>query len=365
MEVVERLAAEADLAAVLAVRAETPHDEVLPSGVRAIGLTDIWAGKQPFDPVIARLETLRPTHLVLLLPSVDLLAWARRRGIRTLPSLADSFSPRSGLRGLLDRWRIRRLARALDHSAVERVGNHNIAAAEELAAIGVRPSKIVPWDWPRTPTPADFPAKTPPTRDRKHLVCVGSVTEAKGVGDAIRALAADPEMGGGATLDVVGDGDLEGMHRLAAELGVERRVTFAGRVPHAAVAPRMHEADAVLVYSRHAYGEGLPGTIYLGLAARTPLVVSDHPMFTTYLRDREDALVVPERTPAALAGRLRELFAEPDLYTHLSRNSEAVFKRIQHPVMWGEFIERWIRDRPEDRAWLEAQSLPHWRAARR
>jgi hypothetical protein len=83
------------------------------------------------------------------------------------------------------------------------------------------------------------------------------------------------------------------------------RVTFTSRIPRAEIAPRMHAADAVLVYSRHAYGEGLPGTIYLGLASRTPLVVSDHPMFVAYLRDGEDVLVAPEHAPAALAARLR------------------------------------------------------------
>ena len=62
----------------------------------------------------------------------------------------------------------------------------------------------------------------------------------------------------------------------------------------------MHAADAVLVYLRHAYGEGLPVTIYLGFASRTPLVVSDHPMFVAYLRDCEDVLVAPERAPEAL-----------------------------------------------------------------
>jgi len=361
MEVVDRLAAEAALAAVLCINAEASHDEVLPSGVRSVGLENIWARKRPFDAVIAQLDRLAPTHLVLRLPSIELLSWAQAREVRVLPSFADSFTPRPGLRGLRDRWRHRRLGRAINHGSVDRAGNHNVAAAEALAAIGVAPEKIVPWDWPRSPTPADFSIKVAQGAGPKRLIYVGTVSEAKGVGDVIRALVVDPEMGNRATLEVVGAGDIDGMRALAASLGVAGRVTFAGRIPHAEVAPRMHAADAVLVYSRHAYGEGLPGTIYLGLASRTPLVVSDHPMFVAYLRDGEDVLVAPERAPEALAARLCELFDDDELYARLSRNSDTAFARITHPVLWGEFIERWLRDTPEDRAWLDAQALPRWR----
>jgi hypothetical protein len=364
MEVVERLVTQSAFPTVLCVDAEQPHDEILPSGVHSIGLENIWNHRRPFAAVIALLEALAPTHLVLRLPSAELLAWARRRGVRVLPSFADSFTPRSGFRGWLDRWRLYRLASALNHPSVTCVGNHNIAAAEAMAGIGVKPEKIVPWDWPRSPTPQDFSAKAAPGAGRKRLIFVGTVSEAKGVGDILRALAADPAMGEGATLEVLGSGDIDGMRALAAQLGVSQRVQFAGRIPHAAVAPAMHAADAVLVYSRHAYGEGLPGTIYLGLASRTPLVVSDHPMFTAYFRDEEDLLIVPEGAPAMLAARLRALFEDNALYGALSYNSEFAFKRIVHPVLWGAFVQHWLRDAPEDRTWLKANALPRWQHGR-
>ena len=168
-------------------------------------------------------------------------------------------------------------------------------------------------------------------------------------------------MGEGATLDILGAGDIDGMRELAKELKVDQRVHFSGRVPHAAVAPAMHAADAVLVYSRHAYSEGLPGAIYLGLASRTPIVVSDHPMFKAYFRDGTDLLFAPERAPDALAARLRELFDDSALYQTLSNNSPEAFNRIAHPVHWGEFVERWLRDTQEDRSWLKTQALPNWR----
>jgi glycosyltransferase involved in cell wall biosynthesis len=361
MDVVERLAAQAAVTAVISISAEEPHDELLASGVRSVGLANIWQQKRPYRALIKKLETLAPTHLVLQLPSVELLAWARRRGVRVLPNFADSFAPRDGLRRWLDRWRSYRLASELNRPEIKFVGNHNIAATEALAAIGVMPHKIIPWDWPRSITPKDFPVKASPGPDPKRLIFVGTVSEAKGVGDILRMLAAVPGIGGGATIQIVGSGEIDAMRDLAASLGLAERVSFLGRVPHADVAPAMHRADAVLVYSRHAYGEGLPGTIYLGLASRTPLVVSDHPMFMAYFRDSEDLLIARERAPTELADQLRRLFDNPTLYETLSRNSSAVFDRIVHPVHWGEFVERWVRFNPEDHAWLDMQALPRWR----
>ncbi|MEL6467654.1 MAG: glycosyltransferase family 4 protein [Pseudomonadota bacterium] len=362
MNVVERIATKVALTAVVCINAEAQHDEILPTGVRSIGIDDIWKKKNPFNAVIAQLKDLMPTHLILRIPSNEIIVWSIQRNIQILPSFADSFTFRTGARGILDRLRVKRLAKALNHSSVRIVGNHNIAAAEALAKIGVRPEKILPWDWPRSPTPQDFPSKTAAGTKPKRLIFVGSVSEEKGVGDILRAMAADPDMGDGATLEVFGSGEIEDMRKLAAQLGIQARVHFGGRIPHADVTPAMHAADAVVVYSRHAYGEGLPGTIYLGLASRTPLVVSDHPMFTAYFEDRTDLVIAPERNPDALAAKLRELFSDAELYRSLSDNSSAAFNRIAHPVHWGDFVERWLHDTSEDRDWLDARTLPRWRS---
>ena len=182
MEVVERMAPQASLAAVICINAEETHDEILPSGVHSIGFQDTWLHERLLETIITRLEELQPTHLVLRLPNAGLLAWARKQGVRVLPSFADTFGPRAGLRGWLDRWRTYRLAVALNHPSVGFIGNHNVAAAEALAEMGVKSEKIVPWDWPRSPTPKDYPAKLASTTGVKRLIFVGNVSEAKGVG---------------------------------------------------------------------------------------------------------------------------------------------------------------------------------------
>jgi glycosyltransferase involved in cell wall biosynthesis len=361
MEIVERLVSEASQVSVLCVNTEEPHDETLDSGVQSIGLQNIWLKRKPFNSVIARLDELLPTHLILRLPSVQILQWARRRNVRIFPCFADSFSSRAGLLGCVDRRRMHRLVEALNHASVSFIGNHNIAASDALAAMGVKPEKIVPWDWPRFPRPSDFPVKAARNSRIRKLIYVGTVSEAKGVGDIIRALATEPLLDSETTLDIFGVGEIERMQRLAYELGVARRIRFAGRVAHRDVAPAMHNADAVIVYSRHEYGEGLPGSIYLGLASRTPVVTSDHPMFKAYLRDGKDVVMVRESAPKELAVRVQDLFFDKTLYETLSANSADAFTRIEYPVHWGDVVERWLCGSKEDYDWLEERTLAAWR----
>lgn len=361
MEVVEHLVGYCGSVTVVCVASEHPHDETAKNGIRSIGINNIWKSKHPFRHVIKILDDLHPTHLILRLPSIQLLRWADRKDVPVLVTLADSFTPRRGIRGFIDRWKAAILAKQLNHDGVHFVGNHNIAASEALAAIGVYPEKIIPWDWPRSPTPSEFPVKTLSPASRKHLIYVGSVSEGKGVGDLLRALAAYSIVGGDVTLEICGSGQIADMRQLADELNIIDRVKFKGQVPHRDVALLMHEADAVIVYSRHEYGEGLPGTIYLGLASRTPVILSDHPMFLAYFKNCYDALIVPEKDPVALATRLRELFEDPDLYYTLSENSAAAFSRIEHPVLWGDLVERWVRGADFDIRWLNNQVLNHWR----
>jgi glycosyltransferase involved in cell wall biosynthesis len=111
----------------------------------------------------------------------------------------------------------------------------------------------------------------------------------------------------------------------------------------------MRAADAVIIPSRHEYPEGLPLTIYEALAARTPIIASDHPMFRGALAHEETALVFPAGDVGALADAIRRLTTDAALYALLSENSERAWEALQLPVAWGELIERWLAD---DQDWL-------------
>jgi glycosyltransferase involved in cell wall biosynthesis len=344
VDFVGSLAQRLDQVAVICAVCDEAYDIILPNKVRAVG-----AGLKPgFDPreLVPLLARTEPERLCLTTPMLSLLQWARRNRVRTITAFADSFNKR-GLRRGLQHWM---LGRELNRRAVEWVGNHQIAACLSLLDIGVGAEKIIPWDWPPSHRPSDY---DPRTRDRSRplrLVYVGLVDEAKGVGDLLRALQ---KLKGSIEVDLTIIGhDADGrMPELASGLGLEN-VHFAGIIPNEDVPAAMRQGDVVVIPSRHEYPEGLPLTIYEALAARTPIIASDHPMFRGALVDERSALIFPAGEPGALASAIRRLSLDGELYARLSRNSEAAWQALQLPVSWGDLLEKWLSDTQADRGWL-------------
>jgi glycosyltransferase involved in cell wall biosynthesis len=284
-------------------------------------------------------EQQRPTHLIISAPIVPLMRWGLAGGIPVLPLFADSFRGN----GLRQQVRNARLAYVLNDPRIRYVANHNLAAALELERIGVEPSKILPYDWPAVDSPREHTPKLAPPRDRPfRLVYVGQVSEAKGVGDAIRALVELNTAGKPCALTVIGQVMEPTLVELAAELGVASQVSFLGTQAHDEVAAAMRAHDAVVVPSRHEYPEGLPMTLYEGLCSRTPLIVSDHPMFALRIRGGDNALVFQAGSPSALAASVLELSSDGALYERLSRNAESAADGYLCPLKWDRLITSWL-----------------------
>jgi glycosyltransferase involved in cell wall biosynthesis len=345
------LAQRLEQVAVVCALSETRYDVVLDNGVRAIG-----AGLQHgfhSSEVVPDLVKTRPTRLSLTTPMVPILKWANENRIRTIVPLADSFQKR-GLRNAL---RNRRLAYYLNRPFVEWVGNHGINACLSLLDIGVTPDKIVPWDWPASHRPSDYTSRSLPGELTRKLLYVGSVTEEKGVGDLLQAIARLWQRDFNIRLSIIGRDPDGSMIGLARSLGISDVVDFVGVVPNDDVPVAMRAADVVVIPSRHEYPEGLPLTIYEALAARTPIIASDHPMFRGVLVDGETAIIFPAGEIDALAAAITKLLRDAALYNSLSLSAEAAWNRIQLPVSMGNFLEAWISDSPAEVEWLREHSL--------
>ena len=355
--------AERHAVTVIAIATETDYDETLPDGTRCIGLAGAYRGTASAGRLVAAVEAIAPDRVILRTPDMAILDHCRRRGIPVLPCLADTPNPRPGLRGIVDRFRFRRLARLLGDRAIPWIANHNVPACRSLARLGISPAKIVPWDWPTDAHPAERAPRGMPAGDPVRLLCLGAVNEAKGVGDAIRALAAAPTLRARCRISVVGRGDIAGMQALAATLGVADRVDFVGPVPFAEVMPAMDRHDILLVFSRSSYGEGMPGTIYQGLAARLPIVMSRHPVFMETFTDGEDCVFTASGDPTDFAAAIERVLDTRGLYARLSANAEAAFAKIALPVRWADVIDHWLRDDATGNSWLAARSLATYPSA--
>jgi glycosyltransferase involved in cell wall biosynthesis len=189
------------------------------------------------------------------------------------------------------------------------------------------------------------------------LLYVGALRPEKGLPEAIGALRLLRDGGLDATLTIAGGGEVGGFEAQWRGLGLAEAVHWVGVLPNERIIPLMRGHDVVLVTSRHDYPEGFPLTITEALCARTPLVLSDHPMFGMGIAEGEGATFFRAGDAAHLAARLAHLLGNSATYCRLSERSPAALEKLHCPVTWGQVIERFLRHAPADQDWFDANAL--------
>lgn len=326
------------------------HDEELGPGLRSVGISSEagWDRGQ-MRPLLDRLA---PEALICRTPIPAVLGWAADRRVPTLPSFADIFT-NVNLRERLRNWR---LARAIRRCVWPCVANHSLSASRSLARLGLRPEEIVPWDHCRI-LPARETKTAPPPFRPFRLFFAGELSETKGVGDCIEAVAIAHQAGAAVELVLAGKGDAGKWSELARRRGIEDLVRLLGVIPAEQVMAEMRESDAVVVSSRHDHQEGLPNTIFEALASRSPLIASDHPAFVERLRPEVDSLRYRAADPRDLACQVQRLIREPDLYERLSDASPEALADLYVGVEWTEMVALFLADPLNAGGWVRPLSL--------
>lgn len=347
VDAIAEIGKQIEAATVLCCVTANPYNEIVQTGVRAIGC---GFGKEiQIKLLIKLIEQQNPTHLIVRMPTREVFRWAIEANVRTLAVLADSFP----LKGIRNRQRNYLLANLLNKTQIEWVSNHGICSSLSLQRIGVKSDKIIPYDYPHTLTPDMFQPKSHPVGSSAwNLIYVGSLTESKGVGDVLESLANLRTKNLSVSLTIVGQGETDYFLTKARQLQIETYIEFLGLVPNNAVVRLMREADLVLVPSRHDYPEGFPFTIYEALCSRTPIIASDHPMFQTNLKHGSSAMIFPAGNSIALSACIEKLLSDSALYRSLSVASYGTWKQLQIPVKWADMINYWLWDSDENRQWL-------------
>jgi glycosyltransferase involved in cell wall biosynthesis len=145
--------------------------------------------------------------------------------------------------------------------------------------------------------------------DRPRVVCVGRVTEKKGMD--VLAAAADPSF----EIVLVGPGAPPALPPGVVHLGPRSR---------SQVAELLRAAD---VFSLMSVGEGFPLSIQEAMATAMPLVITDDPRYWAYLRRDEVGMVPqrPDRVKAAILGYLRDPIAARRAGEYALRVAKALF----------------------------------------
>jgi hypothetical protein len=343
-----RRTAERHPTCVICLNSSSRTEETVAGGrVLCIGRS-LYEKDSPWD-IAALVEAQKPDAVICRTPLCSVLDWAGRHGVACLPLLADS-SSKPGFRQMLRR---RRLGRSLRSGRLPCVANHSLSASRWLKTLGVAPERIVPWEFPAALSAG--PVKSGQSGGAFRLLYVGAVIEEKGVGDLVEAVAVLSRTLP-CSLTVAGEGrDRAGFESRAKELGID--ASFLGSVPYPTVSRLMRESDAVVVPSRHAYPEGLPNTVYEGLASGTPVLVSDHPVIVERVADGETALVFRASDPASMAAAMSRLASDRALYARLSSHGEHAYRALYVGVEWSELLSRFVADPVNKSGWVAPLSL--------
>jgi colanic acid/amylovoran biosynthesis glycosyltransferase len=199
--------------------------------------------------------------------------------------------------------------------------------ARRLVDLGAAPERVVVHrtgiDLRRWP----YREREPPRDGRLRLVTVGRLVEKKGIEHVLRAMRILLDRGVDVEYRILGDGPRRArLAALAAELGVEDRLTLHGRHGQEAVRDGLERADVLVAASVTAADgdeEGIPNVLKEAMAMGLPVVGTRHAGIPELIEDGVSGFLVPERDEAALADALQRLAREPEGWTAMGRAGRA------------------------------------------
>jgi glycosyltransferase involved in cell wall biosynthesis len=177
--------------------------------------------------------------------------------------------------------------------------------------------------------------------DAVVILGVGRFVHKKGFDVLIRAM---PELAAKfpqVRAVLVGDGDLrEEWAALARQLGLAGRVLFTGIVPHDRINVYYNMADIFTMPSVVRPADGLNVCVVDALACGRPVVASDVAGNPLVIRDGEDGYLVPQDDPAALAGALGRLAADPELRRQMGQRArQMAVEEFSWQAIAGRYLE--------------------------
>lgn len=274
----------------------------------------------------ARLRAHRPKLIHAHFGTDGLLALplARALGI-TLATTLHGFEISRSPGAMLASGRLSWMRYALAKGRLQRGGDLFIAVSQAVRARalaqGYPPDRMIVHyngiDLARFAAPAG-------EREAGLVLHVGRLVEKKGTRLLIDAVSRVPE----AKLVIIGDGPLgKALERQAERLGLGDRARFLGAQPPDEVARWMARAAllaAPSVTAADGDSEGLPTVVIEAAAASLPAIVSDHSGLPEAVVDGASGFVVPEGDAGALAARLSDLLAAPELQARMGAAARAV-----------------------------------------
>lgn len=365
--------------AIFSCHSAESYSEVSYLGIRLMG-SGIQAESSEYVSERERVKLVAdfcPTHIVLCSPNYSILNWATRNNIASVVLLSDWQGPL----GWRQQRRHNRLIKQLNHPSVNWVGNHGVFACKILEASGISSKKIIPWEWPQPQKLSQYvlPKQIRYEQSEIELIYAGPISPRAGLNDLLMAVGhiqtkgnskvklkvisdqlnveVDPtkvpeQTAQTQTLDAVPH-TLELLQVQTQQLGIAECVSFSSSLSNEQIIEQMRDADLVVIPGcAHDYPVEPPGSLYMAMAARTPIIATDQPHFDEHLSHGVNAMIFPQGNDKSMAHRIERVMNQPQLYAQLSEASEVALTTLKVPARWSELIDRWINAGVENDQWL-------------
>ncbi len=179
---------------------------------------------------------------------------------------------------------------------------------------------------------ARFNNSAPHRAIRRHLLVSRNLEPIYDNETAIRAFSIVHCSHPDATLTIAGSGPLaESLAVLAETLGLAGAVIFAGRLDRDAMAQAYRAADIAINPS---LVDNMPNSVLEALASGVPVVSTNVGGVPFIVKDEQTALLVPPKSPAAMAKAILRLMDDAALSDKLTNNGLVEVQKFTWPQVW-------------------------------
>jgi glycosyltransferase involved in cell wall biosynthesis len=203
-----------------------------------------------------------------------------------------------------------------------------------LRLSGVSQEKIVlTYDGYPLETYQDAPV---PMKSPYQLLAMGRMVRVKGFPLLLWAARILADKGVDFHLTIAGSGYLSPYLRaLSRQLGLRRRVSFPGFIPHDRVSSWFCGADIFVMPSIIASSsdrDGIPNVILEALLHRLPTVATDVAGIGEVIRNGETGLLVPQKNPEALAEAILKMIRDRPGALEMAARGQTLVKEQFDPI---------------------------------
>lgn len=179
---------------------------------------------------------------------------------------------------------------------------------------------------------ARFNNPTPHRSDRRHLLVARNLEPIYDNETAIQAFSLVHARHPDATLTVAGSGpQAQSLAALVKTLGLAGSITFAGRLDREAMAQAYRTADITINPS---LVDNMPNSVLETLASGVPVVSTNVGGVPFIVEHEQTALLVPPKSPDAMADAILRLMDDSALSKKLVENGLAEVKKYTWPCVW-------------------------------